>query len=103
MANRRVDLHEKFAEILGSREVYFQAPESVKMYYPAIRYERSRIDQVFADDLTYLGRKRYTVILIYTDPDSELPDKLLSGFSLIRHVRNYTADNLHHDVFELYW
>lgn len=99
----RIELHEKLADILGSREVYFQQPETRKMHYPAIVYDRSSIDQTFADDLTYLGRKQYTVTLIYYDPDSELPDKLLSGFSLIRHVRNYSADNLHHDVFELYW
>lgn len=103
MANRRIELHEKLAEILGNRNVYFQPPEGQKIYYPCVMYERSKIDSVFADDKTYLGRKLYTLILIYEDPDSELPEKLLAGFSYIRNTRNYQADNLNHDVFELYW
>ena len=103
MANRRIDLHERLCELLGSRQVYYQQPETRKMHYPAIVYDRSRINQVFADDLTYLGRKQYTLTLIYEDPDSDLPDKILSGFSLISHNRAFNADNLHHDVYELYW
>lgn len=103
MANRRIDLHEKLAEILGNRNVYFQPPENRKIHYPGILYERSKIDQIYANDKTYLGRKKYTLILVYEDPDSELPDKLLSGFSYIQHDRAYQADNLNHDVYELYW
>ena len=37
----RYELHEFLCEILGSRNVYFQPPESVKMKYPAIVYERT--------------------------------------------------------------
>ena len=39
----RYELHEFLCEILGSRNVYFQPPESVKMKYPAIVYERTEI------------------------------------------------------------
>lgn len=102
MANR-IKLHEKLCTLLGSRQVYYQQPETNKMAYPAIVYDRSRIEQVFANDKTYLGRKQYTLTLIYEDPDSDLPDKILAGFSLISHNRAFNADNLHHDVYELYW
>ena len=34
----RLELQNKLEELLGSRHVYFQPPESVKMEYPAIKY-----------------------------------------------------------------
>ena len=46
----RLELQSKLEELLGSRHVYYQAPESVKMEYPAIRYSRSDIDVDHADD-----------------------------------------------------
>lgn len=43
MANR-LNLHEEFATLLGSNNVYFQPPESVKLNYPCIKYSRVGID-----------------------------------------------------------
>ena len=43
----RYELHEFLCEILGSRNVYFQPPESVKMKYPAIVYERTDFPKEF--------------------------------------------------------
>jgi hypothetical protein len=34
----RLELHEELCAVLGSRNVYFMTPESVKMNYDAIRY-----------------------------------------------------------------
>jgi len=36
MENRRIQLHEILCDVLGTRNVYFQPPESVDMNYPAI-------------------------------------------------------------------
>ena len=99
----RLELHEQLCTLLGNRNVYFQPPEGTKIYYPCVIYERARLNSRYANDGIYLGRKQYTLILVYEDPDSELPDKLLSGFSLISHDRASQADNLYHDAYELYW
>ena len=40
----RLELHEIFCDILGSRNAYFQPPASVKMNYPAIKYSLSNIE-----------------------------------------------------------
>ena len=37
--DRRNDLQKLLVEVLGSKNVYFQPPESVKMKYPAIVYQ----------------------------------------------------------------
>lgn len=101
MANR-LDLQTLFEELLGSRNVYFDPPESVKMSYPAIRYTRSKIDNTFANNSVYKQDNRYEVTVIYRDPDSELPG-LISRLPMCSHDRGYVADNLHHDVFTLYF
>lgn len=100
MANR-LELHEKFCEILGTRNAYFDPPASVKMVYDAIRYTRKKIENTFANDAVYSQRDCYEVIAIYRDPDSDLPRKL-SRFPMCSHDRHYVADNLHHDVFTIY-
>lgn len=101
MANR-LDLQALLEETLGSRNVYFDPPESVKMQYDAIRYSRSNINNTFANNSVYKQNDRYEVIAIYRDPDSDLPGKL-SRLPFCRHERHYVADNLHHDVFTLYF
>lgn len=101
MANR-LDLQTLFEDILGSRNVYHDPPESVKMNYPAIKYSRSKINTSFANNSAYMQNNRYEVIVIYNDPDSELPGRI-SRLPMCVHDRSYVVDNLHHDVFTLYF
>ena len=49
----RIELQDELENLLGSKNVYYQPPESVKMEYPAIVYRRSNINNNFADDLVY--------------------------------------------------
>lgn len=101
MANR-LDLQATLENILGSRNVYYDPPESVKMQYDAIRYSRTRMDTEFADNSAYKQNDCYEVIAIYRDPDSDIPRKI-SKLPMCRHDRHYVSDNLHHDVFTLYY
>lgn len=103
MAKTRIELQEKLEEFLGSRNVYYQPPESIKLKYPCIIYEKGRTGQVYADNITYLKNKQYQLTLVYQDADSELPDKILDFFEGIVHDRPYKADNLYHDVYTLNW
>ena len=100
MANRP-DLQTLFESILGSRNVYYDPPESVKMQYDAIRYSRKKIDNRFANNNVYKQDNAYEVIVIYRNPDSDIPIKI-SKLPMCSHDRHYVADNLHHDVFTLY-
>ena len=50
----RLKLQTILEDILGSGNVYFQPPSSVKMSYPAIRYSRDNIDKKVANNSTYL-------------------------------------------------
>lgn len=99
---QRVDLHEILCTILGSRNVYFQPPTGFKMTYDCIVYKREKIDSRFADNTPYQHAKRYSVTAIYRDPESALPDEI-AKLPMCVHDRYFTSDNLHHDVFTLYY
>ena len=73
----RLELQEKLEELLGSKSVYYQPPESVKMEYPAIRYSKSRIEVKRADNSIYSKNIRYELIVIDRKPDNPVIDKLL--------------------------
>ena len=98
----RLDLHEIFCSILGNRNVYFQPPETIKMNYPCIVYERASNDTRFADNRPYKSIRRYTATIIDKNPDSQLPDKL-GELSFSRMNRFFTANNLNHYVFDIYY
>lgn len=104
MANqRRLELHEKFCELLGTRNVYFQPPSSVKMVYPAIVYSLGGVKPKRADNQMYLIRKRYSVTVIDKDPDADWESIMLNTFEYCEFERPYAADNLNHWQFTLYW
>lgn len=102
MAKPIEDLHEILCEILGSRHVYFQPPESIRMVYPAIVYSLNNISKRYANDFQYLQHRRYQVQYISRDPDEKVIDKLLelpySSFD-----RRFEVDNLYHDCIQLYF
>ena len=98
----RLKLQTELEIILGSRNVYFQPPESIRMIYPAIVYSRARIDNRHANDFVYKQNDAYEVIVIDRNPDSEIVRKI-SKLSKCRFDRHYKADNLNHDVFTLYY
>lgn len=100
--NRREELHEILCEALGSRNVYFQPPESIKMKYPAIVYSRDDIGNSFANDSVYMQSLAYSVTVIDSDPDSEIVAKV-SRLPRCQYDRHYKADNLNHDMFTIYY
>lgn len=99
----RLNLHEELCELLGSKNVYYQSPESVKMQYDAIRYELGGKDLKHANNKIYLNTNRYDGVVITRDPDTLIPDKLLAHFEMCSFGRPYTADNLNHYPFTLYY
>lgn len=99
----RLELHEEFCEILESRNVYFQPPESLKMKYPCIRYTRSGVDKQNANDRLYKSINQYEGVVIDSDPDSRIPEILIGHFPMCSIGRGYTADGLNHTPFTMYY
>jgi hypothetical protein len=100
---KRVQLQSLLEGLLRSRNVYFQPPEDVKLCYPCIIYSRGIIGITqFANDKPYHYQNRYTLTVIDKNPDSEILDKVAS-LPMCTFERHYTADNLNHDVYNLYY
>jgi hypothetical protein len=99
---QRLELQAILTEILQTDQVYFQPPPSVHMDYPCIVYRRDYEQTQFADDKPYARKKRYQVTVIDRDPDSGIPDKI-AELPLCVYDRFYTAENLNHDVFKLFF
>lgn len=98
----RIELQTKLEELLGSRNVYYQPPASVKMEYDAIRYSKKNIQRSNANNNLYLKNNCYDLIVISKRPDPDVMDKLLE-LPYCSFDRYYTSDNLNHYVFTLYY
>lgn len=98
----RERLHAILKEIIGNDNVYYQPPESIRMKYPAIVYSRNSIDNQFADNIVYKQDYSYRIIVIDTNPDSEIVNKI-SQLPMCRFDRHFVSDNLYHDIFTLYF
>lgn len=105
---QRVELHEQLQKLMSSvvgesnTHVYFQPPEGYRMSYPCIVYELDRIVTHHADDKPYTHHKRYSLTVIDRNPDSQLPERIADLPQCV-HDRHFINDNLHHDVFTIYF
>lgn len=98
----RLQLQLTLEDILGSHNVYFQPPETVKLLYPCIIYARNSVDTTFADDIPYSNQIQYRITVIDKNPDSIIPSKV-AMLPMCRFDRHYTKDNLNHDVYNIYY
>lgn len=98
----RLDFHTFLLALLGSNNVYFQPPESIRLSYPCIIYHRRKIDTSHADNKPYLLKDAYRVVLIESDPDSPLP-KQVASVETAFHEQFFTKDGLNHNVFSIYF
>lgn len=118
MRKTRLDFNQALKDVLGSEHVYFSPPESVKLVYPCIIYERDPYKTENADNKIYYLYTKYTVTYIDRDPDAgefkqneryedeeetNMIQKILFTFPLCSHDRSFVSDNLNHNVFTIYF
>jgi hypothetical protein len=97
---QRLQLHQLLETF--TENVYFQPPTNVQLKYPCIIYKRDFAHTEFADDKPYNHMLRYAVTIIDSNPDSDIPKKVaLMPLSVFN--RFYTADNLNHDVYNVFF
>jgi hypothetical protein len=98
----RLDLQVLLEDLLGERKVYFQPPPSINMEYPCIVYKRDNVTTKFADNNPYKHFTRYQITVIDRNPDSSIPS-LVADLPMCSFDRSFTADNLNHDVYNLFF
>lgn len=98
----RLELHARLTDILGSPNVYFQPPESIKLSYPCIIYERTPEIVKHADNLAYLQKNKYSLTIIDKNPDTTIPNAI-GRLPFCRMNRVYVSENLNHYNYEIYF
>lgn len=98
----RLDLQSELEEMLGSKHVYYQPPENLKIEYPAIIYSVNDYMSINADNIKYNNRTQYQITVIDKKPDNEVIKKILD-LPLSSFDRHYAYNNLNHDVITLYY
>ena len=101
--DRRLELQEKLESVLRSNNVYYQPPESVKLRYPCIVYQRYSGRTLYANDKIYRFTRAYQVTIITEDPDEAIGDRLMEEFKMVRYSNHFVSDNLNHEVYILYY
>lgn len=103
MANAsRQNLQKKLEELLGTKNVYFQPPASMKMEYTAIRFSLKNMDVRYANNAIYSRMNCYEIIVIARRPEDPVNDKIMD-LPYCKFDRHYDSDNLSHDVYTLYF
>lgn len=102
MPRQRTELQSLLEDILGSRNVYFQPPESFKIKYPCIIYHVDNLGKVYANNRTYMDKTAYSLVVVDRNPDSDVPKRILD-LPYCSFGRFYTADNLNHYTFTIYY
>lgn len=100
MAQTRLTLHQKLVEILGSNNVYYNPPETIKMKFPCIVYSLDYIDNVDADNKKYIDWTTYKIRVVSYEVDHPATRQILK-LPMTRYSSRYVRDGLYHDVIIL--
>lgn len=104
---QRLDLQVLLETLVGTSpdqklRVYFQPKPKINLVYPCIVYKRDQARRFHADNIPYSHTKRYSVMIIDSNPDSEIPDKV-AELPMSAFQRQFATDNLTHDIYSLYF
>lgn len=100
MEKTRLTLHQAFVDALGSSNVYYNPPETLKMEFPAIVYKLDYIEQIHADNKKYIDWTTYKVIVVSSRPDHPVIKKILN-WEMTRFSTSYTRNGFYHSVIIL--
>lgn len=101
LLNKRLGLQAQLVELLGTQNVYFQPPATIKMSYPCIVYQLEDFFVTNADDIMYNHKNRYQLTYIDRNPDSDIPLQL-QAMEYCDLASTFITDGLNHYVFTLY-
>ena len=86
----------------GEPHAYFQPPTGKSIEYPCFIYSRITGLTMRADNNRYGYAEGYEVLYITTDPDTDMPSKIMDAFTYCSDGKPYVKDNLYHFPFTIY-
>jgi hypothetical protein len=101
VTTRTEELNEILVGFLGSRNVYFQPDQDIKMAYPAIVYQVDDQYAIYSNNAPYHRKDRYLLTLIDRDPDVPVRRKIETMNASF--VRADVIGGLSHRYYSLYF
>ncbi len=86
-------------EILGSPNVYFQAPPNTGMVYPCIVYKFVRFNIQRADNKPYLVTGRWEIHHMYKDIKNDLKEKFALETPFCTWDKRIVSKNIYNDYY----
>lgn len=95
------DLLHLLRKAVAHNRVYFQPPENLKLGYPAVVFNLTKIKVDHADDIPYKGAREYMITLITKDPEPDALEEILK-IPYTTLDSTYQSDGMNHFVFTTY-
>ena len=102
MMINRLELQSKLEEILGSSNVYYQAPPNTGMKYPCIIYKFNNYNRMDADNKPYILSGNWTITHIYKSIKNDtIKETMINSFLGCSFDRRIVSDGVYNDYYTL--
>lgn len=97
----RLEMQEMLEGILGSSNVYFQAPPNTGMKYPCIVYKFNRFNRLNADNKPYLVTGNWEIHHMYKSIKNDLKEKFITEVDYCDMNRRIVNDGVYNDYYTI--
>lgn len=98
----REELQVILEEVLGSSNVYFQAPPNTGMKYPCMVYRFSNFDRKNADNIPYMLTGRWEIHHMYKSLKNDKRFEMLALSPYVNFDRRILSDGVYNDYYTIY-
>lgn len=106
MSRPRIDVQTAFESAMTlsgyTPHVYYQPPESIKLVYPCIVYNRERYRTDKANNDVYKEMTQYSVTVMDKNPDSKIVENL-RALQYCELSQQYRTENIYHYIFNYFY
>lgn len=95
----RLEIQQLLEDVLGSSNVYFQAPPNTSIKYPAILYSFENFDRRDADNKPYILSGRWLINHMYKTPKNDLKEKFIFEIPNCAFDRRVVTDGVYNDYY----
>jgi hypothetical protein len=98
----RDEVQTMLEEVLGSKNVYFQAPPNTGMKYPCIVYRFDHFDMKKADNTPYMLTGRWEIHHMYKSIKNDMKEKMLFIAPYVTFDRRIVTDGVYNDYYTIF-
>lgn len=98
----RLEVQDMLEKILGSSNVYFQAPPNTGMKYPCIVYRFDGFNRDNADNQPYILTGRWEIHHMYKSIKNDIKETMLFAAPYVTFDRRIVTDGVYNDYYTIY-